>query len=423
MIEEKPCLRPVEAFPINAGTHRMVCLRDPMNISQRIIGVPSRALYIISLMDGSRTIQEIQNEYLKRYHEILPTDDLEKLISDLDESLMLDSQNFRKHLADLERNYVEAPFRVPTHLGAPDEQDPEQMAARIDSFFVDPEGPGEPLSKLRNGGSGKRKGSKKKAPTLAGLISPHIDYGRGGPTYAWAYRELLRGAPADLYIVLGTSHVPLSQPFSVSRKHFGTPFGTLETDTDFISLLEESVGRPLESDPLVHRGEHSIELQSVWLKYLLGSHDVKIAPILCGSLGMLVEEGASPRDDQSVRGFIDGLRQAIERSGRRVVLIAAGDLAHIGTGFGDVAPPDSQLLSWVEEHDLGSLKAATDLDAMAFYRSIEEEKDRRRICGLSPIYAMLEVLEADKGELLKYRQCIDPNGFRTVTIASAAFYK
>lgn len=407
--DENPQLRPVEAFPIEAGGQRMICLRDPMNVSQRIIGVPSTALYIISLMDGSRNFKEIQVDFLKRTGHILPSDDLQKLISDLDESLMLESRHFREELSRLEKAYLDAPVREPRHAGGGYKGEGDQLAATLEGYFTADEGPGEAM---------------RKAPSerrLSAVIAPHIDYDRGGPSYAWAYAEIARD-PADLYVVLGTSHVPLSGGiFSITRKDFGTPFGALRTDTGFLDLLEETTGMKLESDPLVHRSEHSVELQTIWLRHLLGER-AQIAPILCGSLNPMVEDGSSPMQTREVATFVEGLQKAIERCGKRVVLIAAADLAHVGTGFGDETAPDAARLDEVERADLGSMDAAVRRDAEEFFATVQREKDARRVCGLSPIYAMVAALEPSDGRLLKYKQCIDPNGFRTVTIASAAFF-
>jgi hypothetical protein len=57
-------------------------------------------------------------------------------------------------------------------------------------------------------------------------------------------------------------------------------------------------------------------------------------------------------------------------------------------------------------------------DPQAFYESVAKDGDRRRICGLSPIYTLLSVL-GQPGRLLKYGQAPDPNG--TVTFTSFAF--
>ena len=65
------------------------------------------------------------------------------------------------------------------------------------------------------------------------------------------------------------------------------------------------------------------------------------------------------------------------------------------------------------------LQAVTAGDAEGFFRFVQRERDRRRICGLSPIYILLKVLEGVKGTLLRYSQWPDPQG--TVTFASLTF--
>ncbi len=405
---EKPRLRQLEAFPIDAGGGRVVCLRDPMNISTRVIGVPPAAGFILSLLNGERTPQDIQVEFLRRTGQILPTPDLEQLLSDLDESLMLDSRRFRDTLAELEREWTASPLRTPTHLGGGYEADPDRLDCALSGYFTHPDGPG-PSPTCPTPRSG-----------LRAIIAPHIDYDRGGPTYAWAYREIARDA-ADVYVVLGTSHTPLSTVFSVTRKHFATPFGPVHTDTAFIDLLEEKAGRCLENDFLVHRSEHSIELQTVWLRHLLGER-ARIVPILCGSLGGQVLDGTSPAQEAEIAGFLQALRETIDACGKRVVLIAAADLAHVGTGFGDDTPPDASAMETVGKADRHNLELAVNRDAEGFFRAIQGNGDCHRICGLAPIYAMLAVLRAERGKLLAYKQCVDPKGFRTVTIASAAYY-
>ena len=57
-------------------------------------------------------------------------------------------------------------------------------------------------------------------------------------------------------------------------------------------------------------------------------------------------------------------------------------------------------------------------DPDAFFESIARDGDRRRVCGLSPIYTALQLLRRE-GKVLKYGQAPDPNG--TVTFASVVF--
>jgi len=66
------------------------------------------------------------------------------------------------------------------------------------------------------------------------------------------------------------------------------------------------------------------------------------------------------------------------------------------------------------------LEAVAAGDARSFYEAVARDGDSRRICGLSPIYALLRCLEPSRGRLLKYAQWPDPQG--TVTFASLAFH-
>ena len=62
------------------------------------------------------------------------------------------------------------------------------------------------------------------------------------------------------------------------------------------------------------------------------------------------------------------------------------------------------------------------MDAEGFYRSVEAEKDWRKICGLSPIYALLSTMEAKKGILFDYDQALEPDTGSVVSFASMGFY-
>jgi hypothetical protein len=59
-------------------------------------------------------------------------------------------------------------------------------------------------------------------------------------------------------------------------------------------------------------------------------------------------------------------------------------------------------------------------DAGGFFQAVARDGDRRRICGLPPIYAALRVLGGHRGRLLRYGQWADPN--RTVSFAALAWY-
>jgi hypothetical protein len=66
----------------------------------------------------------------------------------------------------------------------------------------------------------------------------------------------------------------------------------------------------------------------------------------------------------------------------------------------------------------------SNADAEAFATTLVRERNRRRICGLPPLYTMLKTLERMvEGELLRYDYTKVDNEGSFVTFASMAFYK
>jgi AmmeMemoRadiSam system protein B len=260
--------------------------------------------------------------------------------------------------------------------------------------------------------------------TLIGLISPHIDFTRGGHLYAKAYRELDESCEADTYIIFGTSHyAEVDNPFILTRKSFETPLGISDTNNELIDSLVRDCNWDLFDGEIAHRTEHSIEFQVAFLQYVLREKkNYKIVPILCNSFHSLVQEGKSPVEDKRISTFLESLSKIISELGNKVFIIAGVDMAHVGPKFGDKEPVNDLILSRIKERDMNSLQYSEKLDAEGFYRSIEEEKDWRKVCGLSSIYATLSTIEAKRGKLLDYDQALEPDTGSVVTFASLGFY-
>jgi predicted class III extradiol MEMO1 family dioxygenase len=76
-------------------------------------------------------------------------------------------------------------------------------------------------------------------------------------------------------------------------------------------------------------------------------------------------------------------------------------------------------LARVKAEDRALLAPVVQADAEGFFAEAMRQRDRNRICGLSPIYAVLRLLSGGPGRLLHYGQWPDPDG--TVTFASVSF--
>jgi AmmeMemoRadiSam system protein B len=176
-------------------------------------------------------------------------------------------------------------------------------------------------------------------------------------------------------------------------------------------------------DEFVHKAEHSIELQLVFLRALWRQKNpFGIVPVLCGSFHEAILRNISPLELPGVAQFVEALKTTIAKSERKVCLLASADLAHVGLRFGDAQAPNRFTLESLDEDDRRLLEYAQRVDAEGFYESLRREKDRRRVCGLPPIYTLLQVVDAQEGKLLKYGQSLDSATQSVVTFASLAFY-
>jgi hypothetical protein len=347
--------------------------------------------------------------FMRNFGEMLYREQLEDIISKLDATFFLENDNFRNMRNRILSDFRNSPTRPAALAGRGYDETPEKLSQQLEQFFTDPEGPGLPGKKRRP-----------KNP-LRGIIAPHIDLTRGGPCFAWAYKEVAETCRAKVFIIFGTSHAPTRQPFALTYKDFETPFGPLACNREMAKAIQDRVGYDLLEDEFVHRGEHSIEFQAIFLKYLFRKRDdISIIPILCGSFYELIAGDSNPADNEKAGQLFSAVREVIAQHETNVCFIAGADLAHVGPRFGDPQPLSDSFLTSLRADDTRMLETVVNIDPQGFSGNIKADGNRRRICGLPPIYAMLNVMEASGAKLLKYQQWPDPEA--TVTYASVAFY-
>lgn len=400
---DRPRVRPVEAFPVQMDDGAKMVLRDPAGWSDRLLVVTGETLFVVSCLDGTQTLRDVQAACFRRFQEIVPIDLLVEVVGALDEALLLDSARFHAHREEIEAAFRTLDVRPASHAGNAYEADPDALRRSLDAFLD--------------------AGRTVELPPgrMVGLIAPHIDFDRGGAGYGAAYRALADRCRSDLFVVLGTAHASPAEPFTASLKAYDTPLGPVPADRGFLDALSSRLGERIFEDEIVHRSEHSIEFQALMLRHVFAGRKIRIVPILCSSFHDQVEEGRSPRSDPRVAEFLDALRDTlVEHEG--AVLIAGVDLAHLGPRFGDDGPVMQPLADTCRARDGRLLDAAGSRDANGFFEAIVEEQDERRICGISAIYSFLETLpDGSAGTLLHYGQALDPERTTFVSFASMAF--
>jgi len=403
---EYPKLRPVEAFPTEVEGRQVLCLRDPTHFAEAVLFVPLAAADILRQFDGHHSILDIQAAYARRHGELLFREKVEQLITALDEHFFLESDRFAKHQVALEQSFRDARTRPAFLAGKSYPSEPSELRQILDDMLGHPEGP------ARN--DGRPEGS------VRALIAPHIDFIRGALGYAWAYRELEERTDAELFVIFGTAHAGTTRPFAICGKDFETPLGHVRTDRTLLQEITRRCPGASSVDDMAHRAEHSIEFQVIFLQHLLGARrPMRILPILCGSFHEWILAGKLPSDDPEVRRFLEVLCDLLQTQEDRTCLIAGADLTHMGARFGDPGSMTPHLLQWIDGQDGQMLEPVVAGDPEAFFRAVSRDGDRRRICGLPPIYALLHCMRGRTGKLLHYGQASDPQG--VVTFCSASF--
>lgn len=415
-MDDTPRIRPIEAFPVQQDGKTLVYLKDPLNFATPL-GISPVGYFVLAHFDGAHSLVEIQEAYSKRFGTLLMSDELKQFVEMLDQHYYLQSERFENHRQAVLVEFRRSPTRAAAHVGGGYKSDAAGLTAQLDDYFQPPKGPGR-LS-AANGGV-----------TPRAIVAPHIDFHRGGPSYAWAYKPLVESHGADLYIILGTSHCGGKTPYILTLKNFATPLGLVETDREFVNRLQSQCADDYFSDEYLHRGEHSIEFQVLFLKYaaqkraaLSGQPEkpFKIVPILVSSFHSLMMSRTLPEQTAAIGNFLNILRRLATADARRICFVAGVDLAHVGRQFGDTEPVTDDFLKWVESEDRQLVERLAALDAPGFFNEIAKDRDKRKICGFSPLYSLIHLLDGARGNHLNYGQAFTPETGSAVTFASMIF--
>jgi AmmeMemoRadiSam system protein B len=194
-------------------------------------------------------------------------------------------------------------------------------------------------------------------------------------------------------------------------------------DRDVLDAIIARAPDDLFAAEPAHRHEHSIEFQAVWLRFLqhrAGTRaQTRFVPLLTSFAHECLARGRDPAQEPAVAAGLEALRGAMAAVPRRYCVIAGADLAHVGPRFGDRAPVGPEERLRVAADDRALLARVEAGDGREFFAEAVRQGDRNRICGLSPIYALLWLLAGRRGELLRYGQWPDPEGM--VSFASVSF--
>lgn len=411
-----PALRfDVEAMPIEHEGKPMFVLHDTEGLTQKSVLLSPATMLIVSLFDGRATAAEIRGAFAKATGTMLQDHELERISAQLAKAEMLETPELQARRRKLLEDFKAAPTRKAALAGAAYPAPTLELAAFLGKYFRDGRGPGR----------GPAEAPSKPAPPV-GVLAPHIDFGRGGPAYAWSYGALSEAPPPDVVVALGVAHMSPPSPWVLTKKAYETPWGPVALDAELYDAIRSELWYDPLEDEWAHRKEHSLEFQAVWLKFLWRERTPPWVPILCSNFERFCSDrppSTVPTVETAIQAI--GARLAELSKKRRVLVLAGVDLAHVGPKFGDEHKLGSELFKKIEEEDRRSLGHATALEADGFYMSVVADGNWRKVCGLSATYTFLRWMKAlggpgTAGRLLAYDQSPDPMG-GIVSYASALF--
>lgn len=402
-----PKLRAVDVRPAKDQPGAYL-LSDPSGIAPGAFTISGVTLAILSRMDGKHDRPDIQVDFLRRFGRMLFSDELDGLIRQLDQALFLDGPAFGAQLRALQEEYHQASTRQIHNadtLGAPI----DKLGEYFDAFLNNGPNPGDPEA------AGRR---------VVGLIAPHLDYARGAPCYAAAYRDLAKRTDARRFVILGTNHFGRSCCVVGTGKDFDTPFGIIPHDGAFMEAMNQRLNTDLCANEYDHVREHSVELQALLLKHLFADRPITIAPYLCPD--PCGPTGTTPREGNGVdlKDFAEVLGAMVESDDTPTCLIAGADLSHVGRFFNDDRDLDTESLRVVKSSDREVLSHVEAGAPEAFRTAVTDKGNDTHICSVGCIYALATALDGRaSAKLLQYHQAVVAEHENCVSCAAVEFTK
>jgi AmmeMemoRadiSam system protein B len=403
-----PKLRTIDPHPVIHAGRPSVALRDPLQLADKMVIIPQQLAPLLTLCDGTRDVSGLSASLAVRFGIRTAPGVLEHLVDVLDKALLLDNDRFAQARERALAEYCEAPCRPTTLAGQSYPADVGELRLLLDRYLA------------AVGDEDDEGGENPHSSTGRGLVCPHIDYARGGPVYAAVWKRAAEMArAADLVVLLGTDHFG-DGLLTLTRQNYSTPFGVLPTAREVVDELAKAIGQDAAfAGELTHRSEHSIELAAVWLHHVREGQPCELVPILCGSFSHFIQGEANPEHDPAINTLTDTLRRATSR--RRVLVVAAADLSHVGSAFGG-QPLDLVGRAQVQAADDELIEQICAGDAQAFFGTLKRDGDRRNVCGLPPIYLALRILSPVQGKRVAYERCpADENGASLVSVCGIVF--
>jgi len=396
-----PKLRAIESFSVDTDDGERLVLRDPTGYVEETVALIPAAGLLLQFFDGERSAVQIATRVQLQYSLQVTSDAIAELAQGLDELGFLESPAFDVRRRAINDAYRRSAKREARFAGESYPAEPDELKAFLAESFerLDPiDGDEIP----------------------AGIVAPHVDLRVAEAAYGHAYRRFLgaRRRP-DAFVVVGTAHGPIEGFVAASHVPYDTPLGPVPVDHELLDRVADLYPGDLFADEAAHRTEHSVEFQAVYLRYLFGVDVPPMLPVISNSLERFADGHDDPACNPQVGRFVDAVRRAADEQKKSLCFVAGADLAHIGPRFSDPGPVNAETLRDLEKRDRETLATVETGDAQAFYRSVCEDGNGRRICGLAPVFLTMLWADGRHARITDYRQWVEQGS--CVSFAAAEF--
>ena len=216
-------------------------------------------------------------------------------------------------------------------------------------------------------------------PVQGGIV-PHAGWTYSGPTAGRVFAAIAAQGSPETIILAGAVHSwGVSQASLYGAGAWRTPLGDLTVDEELAQCVLRDPGAAIIDRPQAHSNEHSIEVQTPFIRYLFP--DARILPIAVPPVVDVEEVGQQ-------------LARAVRELGRRAVIVGSSDLTHYGPRYG-LAPVGvgEKGLQWARQNDDRILELAVQMRATEI---VAEAERHGNACGAGAI-ATAMVFSAQQG--------------------------
>ena len=183
-----PKLRDLQPTPASQEGRRAILLRDPLQLADRSVVIPAELAPLLTLLDGSRDRASLRRTLADHFGIETTEAEIQEWLETFDQACLLENDRAAQAMASRLEDYRCAPHRPPLLAGDTYPDEPGALRELLERYI-------------------KASDVRPVDRPVRGLISPHIDFARGGPIYAgvWtAARAAVRAA--ECLIILGTDH-------------------------------------------------------------------------------------------------------------------------------------------------------------------------------------------------------------------------